>query len=330
MAIKIVTGVPGAGKSYYIVNHIAENYCEKFGDTFKLKPGYKIVTNVEGLLLDVDDFDQVVERAGGVKKFFNVKVQEEITEKYKKENIKIVYIIDEAQSYFDRRFYDKEVFFFFQKHRHMGLDIYLLTQHSNLLPKDLIQLSEFEIRAVPRSVSFGNFCYAKKVCNQKINTIMIRRKKHIFALYKSMSQRETEKIKNPFLKWLVILPLLIVFSIFSVIKQFSPEKVEASQKAESAAVSGDSVSVGSRPGDKKNKSLDLEHVKTDPFEYKKVKLSHVMWDLPGGKRKVKLYDPVTEKLMDIRQFPYKVGFIRSGDHYNFFANIPVSEIKKDG
>lgn len=330
MAIKIVTGVPGAGKSYYIVNHIADNYCEKYGDTFTLKSGYKIVTNVEGLLLDVDDFDQVVERAGGVKKFFNVKVQEEITEKYKKENIKIVYIIDEAQSYFDRRFYDKEVFFFFQKHRHMGLDIYLLTQNSNLLPKDLIQLSEFEIRAVPRSVSFGNFCYAKKVCNQKINTIMIRRKKSIFALYKSMSQKETEKIKNPFLKWLIILPLLIVFSVFSVIKQFSPEKVEASQKAESTHVSGGSVSIDSRLGDKINKSLYLDHEEKDSVVYKKVKLSHVIWDLPSGKRKVKLYDPITERLMDIRQYPYKVGFVRFGDQFEFFANIPVSEFEKDG
>lgn len=194
MAIRIITGVPGAGKTYYAVDHLIKNYCVPFGDTYNLKKDFKIITNIDGLLLDSVDLKQAIEKAGSMEEFFSSDVQQKATEKYQKLKQKLVYVIDEAQQFFHRRFYDRGVFSFFENHRHYGLDIYLITQNSNLLAKDLLALSEYEIRAIPRTLAIGGFNYLRKSNKDIIGRVLLRKKRSVFNLYKSMQSKETEKI----------------------------------------------------------------------------------------------------------------------------------------
>lgn len=320
MALRIITGIPGAGKSYFMVNHIAMNYCTKFGDSYNLretaedddKPGFKLVTNVEGLKLHTDDLEEVLEKAGGMDNFFLHDVQKEISEKYRKKNIRIVYIIDEAQQYFPRKYYNEAVFFFFQKHRHFGIDIYLLTQDNSFIPKDIMRLAECEIRAVPRSCAVGGFTYAKKVQGQKQNTIFIRRKKSIFALYKSMSQEETEKIKNPLIKYLLILPVLICFSIYTFVQQFSPKEAKASAPVASVPVASASVVPGTihQASKKGNRPY---------IDFKWVPVNYVLVD-----DDLQIVNPITNELDKQTDFPFELKvsgrelFVKiSSDYFGF-------------
>ena len=91
MALRIITGVPGAGKTFYAVDHLAKNYCKMVGDAYELKNKYKIVTNIEGLLLDSVDLEKAIENAGSPEKFFSIEVQKKVTEKYHKEKKSLVY-----------------------------------------------------------------------------------------------------------------------------------------------------------------------------------------------------------------------------------------------
>ena len=152
-------------------------HSQLFQDCLRAKKEYIIITNIAGLLLDTIDLQTAIKKSGSVEVFFTPKVQESVTKKYQAQGKKLVYIIDEAQQYFHRRFYEREVFSFFESHRHFGLDIYLLTQNSNLLAKDLLALAEIEIRAVPRTLSIGGFYYLKKSNREIIGRQFLRKLK---------------------------------------------------------------------------------------------------------------------------------------------------------
>ena len=196
MAIRIITGAPGGGKTFYAVKHLRDNYLTKAG---KVKKGHTIISNVEGLKVPHIDLDEAIKASKkDVNGFFTVDYQKKITEKYPG----IVYMIDEAQKYFHKRFYDKESFFYFQYHRHIGHDIYLICQSSVSIPTDLRVLAEHEIHAVPRMLSiFGEFKYRVISGNQTVDHKMLRKNKAVFRLYKSMDYNESEKIRNPFIKY---------------------------------------------------------------------------------------------------------------------------------
>lgn len=233
MAIRLITGVPGAGKSYFAVTHIAKKYCDYIGDEFFLKEEFVLVTNIEGLKLDSIDLEQTIEDTpGGVKKFFTYPMQEKIYHKYKKEKKKIVYFIDEAQEYFDRKFYDREVFYFFEKHRHLGLDIYLLTQDRHRICKDIIGLMEFEWRAVPRTVAFGRFIYNKLIGRHMAGKKLLKKDKKVFNLYKSMEEGESEKMSHPLVPYFIGLACLIVFMGFTAKKSLGKYFNEGEEKNE--------------------------------------------------------------------------------------------------
>jgi len=100
---------------------------------------------------------------------------------------KIIFAVDEAQKYFDRKFYDKDVFFFFQYHRHYGVDILLATQDASVLPKEIRVLAEFIIRAEQRSLTLKSFKYkyyspdgSTHLFNQTL-----RKDDKVFSIYKS-------------------------------------------------------------------------------------------------------------------------------------------------
>ena len=48
--LKVVDGVPGSGKSYFMVQYLSKFFTyDKFYETFHIKDSYLIISNIEGL-----------------------------------------------------------------------------------------------------------------------------------------------------------------------------------------------------------------------------------------------------------------------------------------
>lgn len=198
MAIRIIEGKIGSGKTYYAVYHIMNNYFywNSVSDSWCQKETDKelqVYTNISNMKLG-QNLDNAISEAGTLKDFFNLQYQKKFCE-----NRNVIYVIDEAQQgcYFHRKFYDVTVFLFFQMHRHLGVDIYLITQDSRCLARELRELAEYEIKSIRRSNSIGkSFTYKFYSGDECFKTKRISKDKKIFSLYKSMSQFEGEKIKR--------------------------------------------------------------------------------------------------------------------------------------
>jgi hypothetical protein len=193
----MITGKPGAGKTYLAVHHLVENYFKFDKDTESFHPtkDVTIITNIEDLKLPHLNVDDVLKKSGKtIEQFMARDYQEKLTEK----KGPIVYLFDEAQRYFRAKFYNTAVFDYFEYHRHLGHDIYLISQDKYRLCRTITDLAETEQRAVQRSLSFlGEMKYKNLVAGDMVGTKAIRPRKEIFALYKSMTHNETEKVRFP-------------------------------------------------------------------------------------------------------------------------------------
>lgn len=222
MAIRIIQGVPGSGKTYYAVRHLANNYFEKQLDgRYEIIKPCTVITNIDSFVPDHIRLSDAVKAAGGVKKFFTEEYQREFTTQQEHQ---LIYIIDEAQKLFRKSARDlNDVFTYFEIHRHFGHDIYLITQNSKKLPTDLVVLTEYIIDAAPRSRSvIGEFKYKWLSDGEVLKREAFKPDDGIFALYKSMDAKESEKIKNPVMRIVYLVMFLtsaILFGGFMYFKQ---------------------------------------------------------------------------------------------------------------
>lgn len=230
MAFKLITGLPGSGKSYYAVWYVASTYFDRTkSGKFKLKEkfkGIKIISNIEALKLPHLSLDEVLKNYRSPVEFFSYSSQEKISKKYPQ----IVYLIDEAQFFFPARFRDDGVFNWFQLHRHFGQDIYLITQVSKLLPDAITNLCEMQIDAVPRSNTLffaRDLHYNFLSKGQIVNKIFKFKRKWVFDLYTSQSSEEIEKPSNPFMKYFALILLLLLFGIWNSRKLFQKDEPHA-------------------------------------------------------------------------------------------------------
>lgn len=242
MAIKIITGVPGSGKSYYALHKVileSFQFDKKYFDWQPI-PGKEctIVTNIESLRLPYFDLNQLVQEYanGDFSLFFTVPIQQLLTDKYPR----IRYIIDECQRYFHSKFHDKETFYYFQYHRHLGHDIYMIAQVWDSISKHITGLCEYEFRANPRTISLrGEFRYLIYCGFDKVGSVTLPPDKRIFALYQSFQQADHGKTINPIRRWLFMLFglfLLVSFSLWYFVTQSSILGGATKTKKEAAAV----------------------------------------------------------------------------------------------
>ena len=220
MAIRIIEGKIGSGKTYYAVNHVFRSWFRWCDITDSWVPKnsdleIKVYTNIKKMKLGYD-LNLAIEEAGGLNPFFTVEYQERFCE-----NFNVIYIIDEAQSHdlFHRTYKDRHVFTFFQTSRHMGIDIYLITQDTQCLAKELRSLAEYHIVAVQRTKSIGNLFtykfYAGKDCYK---TKRIKKDNKVFSLYRSMIEKEAEKINSAVLKYIIM--FVVIISLAGVMFKF--------------------------------------------------------------------------------------------------------------
>lgn len=216
--IRIVQGNPGSGKSYYCVNYIAKfcDYDNLYGEHI-LKHNTLVITNIENLKIKHLNLDDLIQRFT-VEKFFTVENFEIIMAKYKVNHI--IVAIDEAQKIFDSKFYDKDVFYFFQYHRHLGIDIFFLTQNVSLICRQIPPLSEFIVDAVPRSKGISGMFRYRMLDSKGFHMYSkgVAKVQNIFKMYQSFKSDEAEKPKNVLMHWIVIcsVAFLVCFVGFKV------------------------------------------------------------------------------------------------------------------
>ncbi len=270
MALRIVDGIPRSGKTFYAVRHFAQNFCDLIEDDYYLKDGLTVISNVEGLTLPHIKLDDLIQKTTKhtpyvlsllARSLNNTKTEEDekpslmdfFSHGYQENFIfpkygPVIYIIDEAQVYFrknDRTKAIDEVFHWLELHGHFGQDIYLITQSYRKLPTDINIMPEYIIHAVPRSRSMtGEFRY-KQIAEggEEQRKFGIYPDPKIFALYKSASAKETEKVSNPMIKETLVIILGAVmlagvfgWFIFSRLHPAGSQDVAAEQKSLSAPV----------------------------------------------------------------------------------------------
>ena len=216
MAIRLIQGKIGSGKTYYAVNHVLKSYYTWSDDLDSWVPKEKdidvrVYTNIKNMKLG-EDLDKFIADAGGLSTFFNNKYQETFCM-----NSNVIYIIDEAQSsfYFPRLCKHKTTFDFFQTCRHVGVDVYFITQDAKCLAPELKTLAEYNIVAVPRSKSIGK-CFTYKFYSDKehFKTKRLKKDNKVFNLYRSMKIAETEKIRSILWKYIIMFILIVGLGVF--------------------------------------------------------------------------------------------------------------------
>jgi zona occludens toxin (predicted ATPase) len=211
MAIKGVSGNPGSGKTYLLVHFLLKNHFTFDPTLFEYVPKSEkllIVTNVEGLKLNSITFDQAAKEVGASSLYDLLRIpnipntSDDACAKQSKiwklkelyNDAKILLVFDEFQRKFDTKYNDPEVLFFFQYHRHLGTDIYFMTQSWFSVNKKITDLCEYEYRALPRSFTvFNEFRYGVFCAFDKVGTIVLPMDKSLFRLYKST---QTEELKG--------------------------------------------------------------------------------------------------------------------------------------
>lgn len=313
MAIRLITGVPGSGKTYYAVYHLLNNYCRynKELQEYQLKEDHTIITNIDCLTLPHINLDDALKKSNKtVHEFFQVPYQEKITEKYKK----IIYLLDESQRFFPyRNKIGSETFFYFEYHRHLGHDVYIITQDKKLVAQNIILLAENELRACKRTFSiFGEFRYLLKTDNEIIDRITIRSQKKIFQVYKSFDSATSEKVSNPFKKYilaLVVASMLLSYvfkEIFFSSGSFVPlPSLNKDIKNVTSASDPDPTTRRPSARNQKNITYDDQEKLTQTNKII-VRLSHVYID-----KNLFVVDPVTKSLYPFKYFPRPITVTRS-------------------
>lgn len=207
--ITLVEGSIGSGKSYYVVAELLNNYFKWDNEKMEyvqVDNNVEIFTNIDNFRYG-NDLKEVIEKFGGVEKFFTKDVQAELA-KMKK----IVYAIDECQEYFDRKFYCKPVFNCFQSSRRVGIDVYLITQDVYSVAREIHTLCEHHVKVAKRSFSlFGEFRYSFMSGNEVFKKKSVKPDKRVFMQYRSsLAGQDSHKVKKFAVRYYIYVVLLLM------------------------------------------------------------------------------------------------------------------------
>ena len=257
--ITIISGKPGSGKTYYAVYHMLKKHFT-WDNTLKEyfpKGKVTIFTNIEDLRLQHQNLATILNDVP-LEKFFTVDYQKKLIEKFGS----LVYIIDEAQRFFHSKFSNPDVEFFFQYHRHLAVDIYLITQDVSLLSRRFVHLTEFIIQASPRSLQPGRFSYQRMAAGELVSRFTIRKSPSIFRLYSSFDQSSENKAPNYITRYLSLfgglafITLLLFYLFVTHWMHFSSH----SRKASVSSLSKSQVSSVKKSSSKPSKASQISKV----------------------------------------------------------------------
>jgi zona occludens toxin (predicted ATPase) len=213
MAIYIIDGKIGSGKTYYAMWHILrKNYTyDPELKEYVEKSGRLLITNIDGFKLDHISLDAEIDRLG-LSGVFSESYFLELREKYRCRSL--VFIMDEAQKHFHYKFADKDIVHALAYSRHSGVDFYLITQDAETMSKPVRTLAESTVHAVNRtSLAQGVFMYKFINNDEVVGRKVLKADKKIFAAYKSFNFDEAEKPKPVWLKYCVLVLVCIIASV---------------------------------------------------------------------------------------------------------------------
>lgn len=201
--IYFISGVPGSGKTYWAVYEIVHKYFSFDSGVYVPKPGFDIFSNIDGIRLPfVQKFDVSL-----------LNVNNPI---YSDVSTKKIILIDECQRYLNRKDITSEAKYFLQYHRHLNVDIYLISQSIKLVDYSVQCLVEYDLRASRPSLRFFDslFTYHIYVADEPTEKIRIKLDKKICALYQSA--KVISKVqRNRYVQYLSFGIFLLIIAIGS-------------------------------------------------------------------------------------------------------------------
>jgi len=307
MALYLITGQPGAGKTYYALQDVLKRYYNYNDGQYEKRPDAPIlVTNMEGLSIEHENLEEIAGKMGvTVPKFFTCEIQDKIHKKYPK----VVYIIDEAQQYYRGKYYDGDVFYYFERIRHYGDDCYLIAHTRYKIPKDIYGVVEKEIRAIRRSLNIiGELKYNILVDVEKIGMEVLRKDKRVMASYKTADTNESIKMNSPYRKYVIIGLLMILVMIpltarSSIVKKMFIKEKTKTEKNEDKKIE---EKIKLKVENKKEESSEKE---SDSFKDEYTMISSIV-ELDG--RLYSYVNPITD---EYRKIDDDDGVIKKGKRY---------------
>lgn len=331
--IQLNIGVPGSGKSYYVVKQIVDIANSK-------SPKYKkIITNINGLKYDdlnkintnvkfeVLHYDDLYEQ---MEQEYNFHIENKRLENYDDtvKNLGILsnfydslVVIDECHTLIDDNDVVKR---FITYHRHWNIDLILITQAKSDLPKILLKNVEFMIiaqngkkRIIPFLFRYSHYAstseYASNLYHRE--SVFLRQK-----YYKYYSSGATVLSSTAILK-LFIPPLLAGFVLYFLFQSFH----FGSSKKDNNVTSSNSVTTVIRPSEINNT------ISSNQMTNSKLFLT-VFNCYANGVCKVKNNTFIFNRNSIITLFQnYKCKFIfqqQSFGKSDFIANCPTSELNQ--
>jgi hypothetical protein len=198
--IYLIEGVPGSGKTYWVISFLLENY-KNYDEVF---------ANIDNLQLYCEDSEAFF------KEFWYKDFSRFLDGKRR------LLILDEFQRIANNEFFkkDNDFYYFFEIHRHYNFDIICVVQTKLALNNRLRNLVDVYIQAQSSRFSiFNRFYYLEKdpASDVAIRRFFLKKKKEVFDLYRSTY---ANKIVNAgsvlFSKWRFGLLLFFIPLFFSV------------------------------------------------------------------------------------------------------------------
>lgn len=244
--LKVITGPPRAGKTYWAVRHVLLTYFKWDNELFTWVPKDEnalpfILTNIDGLRIPHHTLELFLKKLNlTLPEFLTL---ENIVPFVESLTVPFVLLLDEAHGVFPFNFKDKgagtpdkSTLYFFGYHGHYPIDIYLITHSWTDLCQSIAQRAEYQIDAERRTMSaVGEFryFYLHPKTQDKLNTQTVKSDKRIHMMYLSSSgEHKTNEIK-PIRRtlYLVLIGLLItVFALYKFVSSFGHKKQAATPR----------------------------------------------------------------------------------------------------
>ena len=205
MSLTLVTGVPGSSKTLYSVAILLQNLLKSTVEVAgEIKP-IKLFTNVKNLLLEHEVID-----ADNLNNWHE----------WAKPGDAICF--DEVQHVWRPRAMGQKVspaIEALETHRHMGVDLILITQHPMLLDQNIRRLVGRHIHFRPFKFLFWKFAVGYEwdhasnpaMVKNAMSTFTFWHKKKYYNLYKSAEAHTVQQRKMPFAIWILLAALVALF-----------------------------------------------------------------------------------------------------------------------
>lgn len=227
-----ITGVPGSGKSYYLV-HYAYSNKSKYTFIYHNVAGFKLFNN-----FNFKDFFAFCEELYKIYLENESDLQKDdilLSAVKKHQYYKSLIIIDECHNYFSN--YKKSLNWFLSYHRHLHIDLILSTQNLQLVNYRYRNFSEYFIRSVSSSLRFLTHKFQYKKFSDATfrsdtcyDTFSLPMRQEIFSLYQSGDKIKGQKIFYKYYLYF-FLALGLVFLLFFVFRRsMSPPQQQKPHK----------------------------------------------------------------------------------------------------